>query len=69
MTQEQKNKRYLPLLRWRIPFDCGRRSMRLCWMLLKCSGKSSTHGNIRKADENQRKQLKELLGYYVKISA
>lgn len=31
--------------------------------------KSSTHGNIRKADENQRKQLKELWGYYVKISA
>ncbi len=43
--------------------------MRLCWMLLKCSGKSLTHGSIRKADENQRKQLKELLGYYVKISA
>lgn len=38
-------------------------------MLLKYSGKSLTHGSIRKADENQRKQLKELLGYYVKISA
>ena len=43
--------------------------MRLCWMLLKRSGKNLIHGSIRKADENQRKQLKELLGYYVKISA
>ena len=43
--------------------------MRLCWMLLKYSGKNLIHGSIRKADENQRKQLKELLGYYVKISA